>query len=405
MWPNPTGESKLKAKGHGGLKAGAGTTRPRGAAFWHEIGIFLPQKELPASPTASATAINGLASQHVPGGRPSKYVLRSNKYALRSNGSTCRSPEIGDPPGASARPWLHLEECRSSSPGSAFRELIRETALRVGVEPRTLAVRVLLQLPRIASHKGWIARGQARRELIISAERLRNDARAVRALVPVEEFPLRDLTFEVIDPSRALPVLSSLHYLRSVRSDSLYFALVDPIAKLPVTICSLSPLQWNCVGGQLRRQFGIPRERALDLSRVYSVDSSPPNAISSLLSRTRNFVRHNMPDIDLLVTAVDPNLGFTGCSYRASNWQQWMTVKARPYLYENGRYVSPRQLRERYGSAKFLELQTKYPGRFQRSRVRLLDSMIFCCSINGGTEVVPDQDRPRLRRQPERVVD
>ena len=46
------------------------------------------------------------------------------------------------------------------------------------------------------------------------------------------------------------------------------------------------------------------------------------------------------PPADLLVTAVDPNLGFTGCSYRAANWQQWMTVKARPYLYENGRYVS-----------------------------------------------------------------
>ena len=105
-----------------------------------------------------------------------------------------------------------------------------------------------------------------------------------------------------------------------------------------------------------------------------------------------------MPIADLLVTAVDPNLGFTGCSYRAANWQQWMTVKARPYFYENGCYVSPRQLRERYGTASLIELQAKFPERFQQSRVRLLDSMIYCCNVNGETEVVLAQHRRRLHR-------
>ena len=104
------------------------------------------------------------------------------------------------------------------------------------------------------------------------------------------------------------------------------------------------------------------------------------------------------PLADLLVTAVDPNLGFTGGSYRAANWQQWMTVRARPYLYENGRYVTPRQLRERFGTSSLVELQAKYPGRFQQSRVRLLDSMIYCCSVNGETKVVPAQERRRLHR-------
>jgi hypothetical protein len=100
----------------------------------------------------------------------------------------------------------------------------------------------------------------------------------------------------------------------------------------------------------------------------------------------------------LLVTAVDPNLGFTGCSYRAANWQQWMTVRARPYFYENGRYVSPRQLRERYGTANLIELEAEFPGRFQKSRVRLLDSMIYCSTLNGGTRVVLAQDMRRLHR-------
>jgi hypothetical protein len=117
-----------------------------------------------------------------------------------------------------------------------------------------------------------------------------------------------------------------------------------------------------------------------------------------LLSKVRLYFRRNLRSADLLVTAVDPNLGFTGSSYRASNWQQWMTVKARPYLYEYGRHVTLRQLRERYDTASLIELQAKFHDRFQQSKTRLLDSMIYCCSVNGETKAVPLRERRRLRR-------
>jgi hypothetical protein len=216
--------------------------------------------------------------------------------------------------------------------------------------------------------------------------------------VPVDKYALRDLAFEEIDSSRAVPVLTLLHYLRSARPGSRYFALVDPVHRLPVSLCSVCPLEWKRVGSQISTQFAIPRGRVWDVSRVYSIDDAPPNAISSLLSRVRTHLRHNMSAADLLVTAVDPNLGFTGCSYRAANWQQWMTIQARPYVYEYGRYVTPRQLRERFGNSNLIELQAKHPGRFEQSRVSLLDSMIYCCSINAETVVVPVQDRRRLHR-------
>jgi hypothetical protein len=233
------------------------------------------------------------------------------------------------------------------------------------VEPRALGVRTLLHLPRLASYNGMITRWQVRQELHINAERLHADARAVSNHLPVKKFSLCELAFEVIEPSRALPLLTSLHYLRSARQDSLYFALVDPIDGLPVSLCSVSRLEWKCVSNQLRAQFAIRPACAWDVSRVYSVDSAPANAISLLLSKVRLYFRRNFPSADLLVTAVDPNLGFTGSSYRASNWQQWMTVKARPYLYENGLHVTPRQLRERFGTASLPQLEAGYPGRFQ----------------------------------------
>lgn len=296
----------------------------------------------------------------------------------------------------SAESRLNLDDCRSVT--SPFGALVSETAQRVDVDPRSLAVRALLQLPRVACSKGWITRSQAWRELRISAERLHSDARAASNHIPGKRFRLRDLAFEEIDSCRALPVLASLHYLRSIRPSSRYFGLVDPIDKLPVSICSISPLQWRCVGSHIRRQFAISQEGVWDLSRLYSVDGAPTNSISFLLSKVRTHLRKSISTADLLVTAVDPNLGFTGCSYRAANWQQWMTVMARPYLYENGHYVSPRQLRERFGTANLNHLQTRHPGRFEKSEARLLDSIIYCCSVNEKTKVVPAQEMRRLHR-------
>jgi hypothetical protein len=347
-----------------------------------------------ANITAGGSSTTGLTSEYVLGGGEFEYLVRSSGSRYLSQ--TVEKGRDSSPAGAGA--GLHLDECRPFLLASSFGALVRQTAQRVGVEPRALAVRALLHLPRVASSKGWITRRQAQRELRISAERLRDDTHAARGYVPFEEFPLRDLVFEEIDSSRALPVLTRLHYLRSARPDSHYFALVDPVRRLPVTLCGLSLLQWRCVANHMRSQFAIPPECIWDLSRVYSIDTAPHNAISSLLSRVRVFLRNNTSAADLLVTAVDPNLGFTGCSYRAANWQQWMTVRARPYLYEKCCYVSPRQLREHYGTASLVDLQAKYPGRFQQSRARLLDTMIYCSSVNGETRVVPAQDMRRLHR-------
>jgi hypothetical protein len=135
------------------------------------------------------------------------------------------------------------------------------------------------------------------------------------------------------------------------------------------------------------------------VSRVYSCDAAPPNAISFLLARVRSALRRSGHDIGLLITAVDPNLGFAGSSYRAANWQQWLTVQPRPYLYHERRYATPRQLRHRFGTSNLTELQARNPGqRFEQSRARLLDSLIFCCRLSGETQDVSPQSQHRLHR-------
>ena len=96
--------------------------------------------------------------------------------------------------------------------------------------PRALAVRALLHLPRVASHEGRLTRRDVQRELKVSADRLHRDVRAARDHVSREAFDLGELLFEKVDSSHALPILTLLHYLRSARPGSQYFALVDPSA-------------------------------------------------------------------------------------------------------------------------------------------------------------------------------
>lgn len=222
--------------------------------------------------------------------------------------------------------------------------------------------------------------------------------RAVEDLIPAEQRSLQDLVFTRVTADIAELLLARLHYLGSARVGSENFALVDPVSRCPVTICSVSPLEWKRVGSHLRSQFGVPLDRTRDISRVYSSEVAPPNAISFLLSRVRGEVRRDA-GVELLTTAVDPNLGFTGSSYRAANWQQWLSIGPRPYLYRRQQYVSPRQLRQDFGTSSLDDLQARHEGEhFEQSRARLLDSMIFCCRISRETEHVEVSRRRLLHR-------
>jgi hypothetical protein len=278
-----------------------------------------------------------------------------------------------------------LSDC--CDPDSVFAGLAADAAGRRQLDHRALSVRTLLHLPRVASSRGFVSRAQVDRELFFTGRQLRSDTDAARGLISPQQAELSDLVFDEIPPGEAEAIFSRLHYLRSGRQNSVNFALIHPVDRLPFTLCSVSQLEWRRLGNQISKHFEVAPENIWDISRVYSRNGAPPNAISYLLSRVRMALRRSAREIELLITAVDPNLGFLGSSYRAANWQQWFTVQARPYLYHDRRYISPRQLRQEFGTANLTELQDKYPRqRFEQSKAKLMDSMIFCCRLNGPTE-------------------
>jgi hypothetical protein len=265
-----------------------------------------------------------------------------------------------------------------------------------GVDRRALAVRTRLHLPCYADQAGQVTYPAALAVVVSNAKRLRQDQRAVRDLIPRRQYDLSDLEFRQIGED-AERVFGSLHYLRNARRGSLNFALVDENTGTPLTLCSASPLEWKRVADQLAEQFGVSRESVWDLSRVYSFDGAPPNAVSFLLAQVRRYFQKR-GDVDLLTTAVDPNLGFTGSSYLASNWQQWMTVRARPYLYYKRRYMSLREMRASFPEIRSIDELCAAERHATRSWAELHDSLIFCCRIRGATERVPAENQHRILR-------
>jgi hypothetical protein len=286
-----------------------------------------------------------------------------------------------------------LEQCRQDSP--LFVSPLVAAAGAGHVDQRDLRVRALLQLPRVASATGLVTAAQIERELKYAAIQLARDAAAARSSVPREKFALHELRFtDSVDVTAAGTIFGHLHYLRNVRPGCEYFALVDPEHGLPVTICAVAPLEWKRVASWVRAQFDVDPGRVRDVARVFSCSAAPANAVSYLLARVRaSLARHDAAD--LLTTVVDTNLGFTGASYRAANWQRWIAIRPRPYLYLDRRYVSPRQLRERFGTANLAELRAANPGhRFEASRARLRDSLIFGCHVGATRDLPPLRDFP-----------
>lgn len=292
---------------------------------------------------------------------------------------------------------LSLDDCRQSD--SIFTDVVTKVAQRRKVESRALAVRSRLHLPRVVRRDGSVGRRMALAEVSRSARHLSDDVAAVRGLVPAGEVrDLADLRFVVYDDDRAFSVFTHLHYLRSARPGSVNFALVDRTSGSPIALCSATQLDWARLGRAIESAYGVPVDRVWDISRVYSFDVAPYNAISNLLAHVRRWIRAECPGVQLLVTTVDPNLGFTGASYRAANWQEWLRIRPRPYLYLNRQYVSPRQLRQQFGTANWQELRDDRGVRIELSKAKLLDSSIYCSRLRGPTESVPPDQLPRLRR-------
>jgi hypothetical protein len=228
---------------------------------------------------------------------------------------------------------------------------------------RDLLLQSLIHLPRIAGRDGNVSKGAAAREIRRQWE-LRHDELtplAALAAAPTEPPGLESLSVEIIAADAAQPILAHFHYLRSFRPGSVNVAAL--YQGRIVALCSLSPLDLP----ELAQRLPITSlGEAAVVSRVFAFDWAPRNIVSYLLARVGQVA--GLSDTRMLITYLNPNLGFTGASYRAANWRTIGVEKDTCYAYFRGRYITDRRL---------AQLSASERAHVEFSRMRLAPLVIY----------------------------
>lgn len=241
--------------------------------------------------------------------------------------------------------------------------------LRLGLSERDIKRQLLLHLCQFGESQ--LTPCLVKTEAIRIAEHLINIRKSIPGELRTnrEVVSLRDTRLIKVDASLAKALHHSYHYLSSPRLDGVHLALCNKASrggKFDVlALATFSPFDMRHVVDAL--PFGIKEENVLVLSRLYAFDWAPRNAISYMLGRAFEWIRTFHPHIKMLLTYLNPNLGFTGTAYKATNWLLFGREFKQRYLYLDGLYVTDRMMIQAYGTARLEALRSKLGDRISAS--------------------------------------
>ncbi len=184
---------------------------------------------------------------------------------------------------------------------------------------------------------------------------------------------LQSTYFKVVDSRIAELVHESYHYLGSPRRNGVHLGLFSPNSppRLPklMTLVTLSDFDLPHVIEAL--PSGIHSDEVLVLSRLFSFPWCPRNAMSRTLGNTFSWILKQRSNVKLLLTYLDPNLGFHGTIYRATNWILFGQEKKKRYLFLDGDYVTDRRMIRQFGTADLRKLASLLGSRLTSSQAAL----------------------------------
>lgn len=256
---------------------------------------------------------------------------------------------------------------RPDDPG--LTTVVTEVSDRTGRPWRPLHLLTLLNAPQLADRRGM---ADACAVSTLVRELAAEMPPSAEWRVPLATSP-RELSFTVVSDEQSSLVMRSFHYLRSPRTDGTSYGLVDATGHT-VALCVVSPLDVAAIADLLCSRGRRPASAAV-VSRVFAFDGSPPNSLSYLLARVAEAERER--GTDDLVTYVNPNMGFTGASYRASGWQRLGDEPGTRYQYLDRRYITGRELATRFGHRSDDELASHLGARFAVSKLELQPLELF----------------------------
>jgi hypothetical protein len=234
-----------------------------------------------------------------------------------------------------------------------------------------LRMQARLQLPRIVDLHGEIEATAAETLLYALASELPTTDEWTTG-VDVDS-PTGLIFSADLPAAEAERVMRRFHYLRSPRTDGHAYGLYTRKRQLAV-LCYVSPLDVPPVA-RLLKEHGASPETARVVSRVFAFEDAPRNSISYLLARV-GFAESSDGVTDL-ITYVNPNMEFTGASYRSAGWTMLGQEFGTRYRYLNERYITDRELARQYGTRDDAGYRQLLQSQFEVSRIPLLPLLIF----------------------------
>jgi hypothetical protein len=218
-----------------------------------------------------------------------------------------------------------------------------EVAQSIGTGERDLQKKLLLHLPRFSPAElddPQMIRAEAERLACrlrlrrLAFERWTRQAR-------VERLDRASLRFEPCDPGIARAIHERFHYIGTFHEGQHLGVFHVGSPEIPMALATLSPMDIGNLGAVFPSDDS--RKRCLVLSRLFAFDWAPRNTISFLMGQLSRWAASELPEVYWLLTYLNPNLGFTGASYQASNWSLFLETGVR-YAYLGDDYITYRAL-------------------------------------------------------------
>lgn len=255
---------------------------------------------------------------------------------------------------------------------------VSKVAQSFGVNAQDLRLRLLLYLPRLVQDSNFPSKQIFSTEIHRIAEHMSSLIQPYIHWAEPPSEPLRSplsTQFSKIPEEEARIIHERFHYLASFRMHSIHLGLRAPVDDRLAALITISPCDLSQVTGQLPEE--VAGAQVLVLSRVFAFDWVPQNTISHLLRHASIWVMQELPEIKMLITYVNTNLGFTGASYRASNWVLFGREWGTRYMYLDGTYITERELVRHFGTYNIIDLRNRLGSRLEYTTVELDPLLLF----------------------------
>jgi len=266
-----------------------------------------------------------------------------------------------------------------------YKNLINKTAKAFGIPRRDLFIKTTIDLKQfddvILSSRDFI-----KDRIELTAKNIwenRKNLIEKYTAEKIRELERKKCRFGTVNWRKAKEILERFHYIGSYRKNSIHLGFYYEVSKGVENLMGIITFsRYDFTIEPYNIFINFKRHEILNLSRLYTFDWAPFNTTSYFLSQGIKYIKKYFPNIRCLTTCVNPNIGHSGTSYKASNWIEVAQFLGSPYLFLNGKPVTIRKLAEKYNTLDLNILKSKSGNRIIISKSKLLPQKIFIYILN-----------------------